>query len=169
MTMPSQHKSGSKQTYGTPPDFLKAVVNKFGPISFDLAASKVNACAEDWFDANQNSLIHRWSTVQGTKWLNPPFADIRPWAKKASQCVATGMEGQILMLTPASVGSEWFACYVWPYATVYAVRPRLTFVGCKDPYPKDLILSVFGTGWVSQLKLWRWTDTATRVAVGGTR
>jgi hypothetical protein len=42
---------------------------------------------------------------------------------------------------------------------VLPLNPRLTFVGEKDPYPKDLMLSCFGFG-VTGCKQWRWLPTA---------
>ena len=86
-------------------------------------------------------------------WLNPPFGHIAPWAR---QCESYGVEGyKILLLTPASIGSNWFASYVFQKAMVLALNPRLTFKGCTDPYPKDLMLSLFGFGY-SGFDLWRW-------------
>ncbi len=38
---------------------------------------------------------------------------------------------------------------------VLGLSPRLTFEGTKDPYPKDLMLSVFGYG-MNGFDTWRW-------------
>ena len=41
---------------------------------------------------------------------------------------------------------------------VLGLSPRLTFEGTDDPYPKDLMLSVFGYG-LSGFGTWRWDAT----------
>lgn len=153
---PSMNKGKSKQDYGTPTEFLEAVQDRFGKLHFDLAATAANAVTRSFFDPDRDSLKSDWSLCAGTLWLNPPFADIAPWARK---CAATAREGdfgpRILMLTPASVGSNWFAEHVHRKAMVLALSPRLTFVGTTDPYPKDLMLSCFGFG-VQGFDVWRW-------------
>ena len=63
---------------------------------------------------------------------------------------------RILLLTPASVGSRWFADHVWGHALVLALSPRLTFVGETHPYPSDLILSVYDPEMERGFAPWRW-------------
>lgn len=148
----------SKQDYGTPWEFIRAVEHRFGPIACDLAASAENAKAPLFIDESRNSMSVAWSAEQptGNLWLNPPFADIMPWAAKA-QAESARRAGLILMLTPASIGSEWFRWYVNAHAFVLGVGPRLTFEGCHDPYPKDCMLSVFGMG-LRGFDVWRWDE-----------
>lgn len=153
-TMPQQRPGESEQVVGTPPEFLIAVEHRFGPIAFDLAATAENAVARSFFTEERNSLVQNWSRIHGNLWLNPPFGAIDQWAKK---CAAEAKEGaRIFLLTPASVGSNWFAEHVLPNALVLAIRPRLTFVGHTAPYPKDCILSVFHEGIGGILQTWKW-------------
>jgi hypothetical protein len=49
------------------------------------------------------------------------------------------------MLVPYSGGALWWNKHVMGQGMVYGI-PRLTFVGCKDPYPKDLALIAYGFG-----------------------
>jgi hypothetical protein len=44
---------------------------------------------------------------------------------------------------------------VHKHALVLGLSPRLTFVGCPTPYPKDLMLSVFCESWIG-FDVWRW-------------
>lgn len=142
----------SKQDYGTPPEFIAAVERKFGKIAFDLAASPENAVCANYYTKEQDSLKQSWE-MPGLLWCNPPFADIKPWVKKASESGSN-----ILMLLPASIATEWFADHVYKEATlVIAIRPRITFVGCEDPYKKDCMLLHYGKNWgISKLEIWRW-------------
>lgn len=151
---PAQKPGRSRQDYGTPPEFLRAVEAKFGRITHDLAAHAGNAVCVDYYGPEQDSLAQDWHRLQGRLWLNPPFGKVEPWARKCADAV--GNWRTILLLTPAAIGTRWFAEHVHGLARVYALRPRLTFVGAHDPYPGDLILSVYDLGLEAGLECWRW-------------
>jgi phage N-6-adenine-methyltransferase len=152
VSAPRQKPGKSRQDYETPADFLKAVVERFGPLAWDLAATRANAKAPSYFTPEDDSLKKDWGRLQGTLFLNPPFADISPWAEKCAN--TRDRKGFTLLLTPASVDSEWFDKHVDDKAVVLFLAPRLSFDG-KDPYPKGLMLSVFGFG-LSGQRRWRW-------------
>ncbi len=152
-TVPAQKPATSKQDYQTDPAFIRAVVKRWGPLSFDLAAHSLNTqCPRFYYSKEQNSLVQDWGRRLGNLWLNPPFADIEPWAAKCSRTKLVG--SRILFLTPAAVSTNWFAEHVFGHARVFAVRPRLTFVGQTTGFPKDMILSVFGEE--PAFCCWRW-------------
>lgn len=106
-----------------------------------------------------DALAQDWRQLSGNLWLNPEYADIGPWAKKCSESAAYDSRmkrapaRRIFFLVPASVGSEWFAEYVFDAAHVIFPRPRLSFDG-KAPYPKDTCLAVYGEK--PGVSLWRW-------------
>jgi phage N-6-adenine-methyltransferase len=163
MSEPKQKPGKSKQDYGTPWEFIRAVERRFGDLHVDLAAREDNAKAPLFITPEENSLKVPWdarySSVLGSGvlgWLNPPFADIDPWAEKCLLETSNSETNfRVIMLTPASVGSCWFAEHVHRKAQVLALSPRLTFEGTKDPYPKDCMLSLFGFG-ASDFDVWRW-------------
>lgn len=180
---PRQKPGRSKQDYETPRDFLAAVSKRFGRLDVDLAASCDNHKAPKYITQQEDSLSVPWAQQwpYSTMWLNPPFGNIEPWAAK---CRAEGarlletapklephltMEaweqgctptvkrpGKIIMLVPASVGSNWFAEHVHGHALVLGIRPRIEFVGADDPYPKDLMLCLFGYTRLPHFDCWRW-------------
>ena len=156
--MPAQQRGTSKQDYGTPPEFIAAVERRFGRLHVDLAARADNARCPIFVPPERDSLAISWAEFSGKRcWLNPPFGNIKPWAKKCSS-----MRGlHIVMLTPASVGANWFADYVHGKAIVLALSPRITFVGESDPFPKDCMLSIFGLG-VAAFDVWRWAPELQR-------
>lgn len=135
-TMPAQKPGKSKQDYMTPDDFMTAIAAKFGVPEIDLAATASNARCPRFISPEEDSFKQDWDRL-GCElgFLNPPFGDIRPWAKK---CVSTTTL-RILFLVPASVGSNWWADHVDGESRVYFLRPRLSFDG-KNPYPKDCAL-----------------------------
>lgn len=161
---------GSKQDYATPWEFIHAVEGKFGKLGYDLAASEHNHKADRWITEESNSLLAPWAKLSSSDgrmpelgehpllWLNPPFGVIGPWAQK---CLEENEKGaRILLLTPAAVGSNWFANFVHRKAMVYFLSPRIMFDGADDPYPKDLILSYYGPrsdgAIVHSYETWRW-------------
>jgi phage N-6-adenine-methyltransferase len=158
--MPKQKPGKSKQDYGTPKSFLESVQMVYGPIVWDLAASAANSKAGSCFyDEKQDSLKQDWYKLSkmfphGWLWLNPPFANIGQWAKKCHEESQLG--ANILMLTPASVGSNWFAKYCHNNCNVVFIRPRLTFDGAADPYPKDCMLTVWQPNSDPGYEIWDW-------------
>lgn len=155
-------RGNSKQDYQTPPEFIAAVAERFGTIALDLAANAENTQAPLWLgpgsDISVDAFAIHWATQPsfpvGNRWLNPPFERIKNWANKCrTNCT---QDSPILFLTPASVGAKWFTMHVLPYAHVLLIQPRLTFVGEKDPYPKDCALSVFGMGNEGTVEPWIW-------------
>lgn len=159
--------NSGKQDYGTPADFLVAVRQYFGITVFDwdLAAHQDNHIVSRWLGPGsteaEDSLTYDWDRLDGHLWLNPPFNDIAPWAKKcATTCGAPSSRRRtIYFLVPASVGANWFAESVFPYARVYALQGRLSFDG-KAPYPKDCMLCVFtNVHRTNGFAVWDWRYT----------
>lgn len=155
-TMPLQKPGHSKQNYGTPWEFIEAVEKRFGKIVFDLAAEEGNAKCDKYFTEKDDSLSQNWAEQfpEQNLWLNPPFKNIGLWAKKCAE-ESQNRKGFILFLTPASIGTNWFAEHVHNKSMVLAISPRLTFEGEKTSFPKDLMLSVYGCG-LKGFDVWRW-------------
>jgi phage N-6-adenine-methyltransferase len=150
MSMPKQQPHKSRQDYETPDDLLRAIEAKYGPLEIDLAAREDNKKAPLCITPEQDSLKTPWP--KGVLcWLNPPFSNIGEWAKK---CRDEG--ASVIMLTPASVGSEWYAEYCHGNCRTVFIRPRLTFVGATDPYPKDCMLTLWNIDNRNAFELWRY-------------
>lgn len=142
----SQGKDQNNGVYSTPTDFIQAVEKRFGKIGFDLAASPENAKVEKYFTEEDNSLIQDWSKIDaGILWLNPPYSNIGQWAKKCyEESIKPEWENKwILLLIPASTGTNYFKQYIHKKAKVHFLSPRMSFDGV-NPYPKDLILCQYG-------------------------
>jgi len=154
MTVPLQKPGRSRQDYETPPEFIKAVERDFrADFVFDLAASPDNTKAPRWLDEEHNALAQDWKNIDGDCWLNPPFAKLEPWVKKCAE----SSPARIYVLLPAAVGSNWFRDWVVPYASIYFLNPRLTFVGEASSYPKDLMMATYRvTPSNNSFNVWRW-------------
>jgi phage N-6-adenine-methyltransferase len=140
MSMPKQKPGKSVQDVGTPPWLIELVKATWGPITLDVAASERHHVCERWLDETDDALsLPGWYVPEGIIWCNPPFKRIRPWVEMANNA-----QSPVIALVPVSTGANWWAYYVDYKAAVYFLRPRLTFVGHKDPYPKDCALLVYG-------------------------
>lgn len=166
----------TKQDYRSPKNFIDAISERFGVPTFDLAATRGEQIhtALAYYTPEQDSLKQSWASLSeptfaddafgGNKhfawhrvvYLNPPFKRAEPWAEKlAAEC--RFLRRWTLMLTPASIGTEWFAKHLDGKVLTLGLRPRLTFEGTPDPYPKDLMLLCAGFG-VSGFGTWNWSD-----------
>jgi phage N-6-adenine-methyltransferase len=154
MTMPVQKPGRSEQSVQTPNDFMEAVVARFGPMAVDLAADASNRKCPVFLSEEDNSLNVDWHRLDGNLWLNPPFEKIDPWAQKAA--FESQLGANVFMLVPASVGSNWYRDFVEPYAYVFAINPRLKFVGHKTCYPKCLVLAYYSSYRLKGFDTWRW-------------
>lgn len=154
--MPPKQKPGkSRQTYETPQELIDAVEHRFGTIDFDLAASKSNSVADEYFDEKADALDEKtlW-TLPGVKvaWCNPPFGRIAPWAEKCAS--VRDLHRWTLLLVPHGV-QDWAYDHVWGECFVLKLRGRVTFVGEEQGFIKDLILACYGFGVVGEA-FWDW-------------
>lgn len=167
-TMPAQKPGTSEQTVCTPRVFIDAVAKRFGRIAFDLAATKENSVVgpEDFFGPGSclanDALTADWAQLDGNHegeicWLNPPYGLIKGngFARKVQREALHGI--RVVMLIPAAVATNWFAEEVFGHALVIPIRPRITFIGHKDPYPKDLMLCCYNLG-APGFEPWRWDE-----------
>lgn len=177
MTVPAQKPHRSKQNYATPADFIAAVKARLGieQFSHDFAADGENTKAVSYFNAELNAFTFEhwefWSlygspsgplTPPSCGWLNPPYTDIGPWAKRCMETGAAG--GRMALLVPASVGSNWFRDYVDGHAHVLFLNGRLAFMPDKPTwlYPKDCMLVLYGNKVEPGCEVWNWRQTLGR-------
>jgi phage N-6-adenine-methyltransferase len=157
-SMPAQKPGESKQDYQTPPEFLDAVQRRFGPIRVDLAAHERNHVVPTYYGPGspfgEDAFKADWSMHGGVLWLNPPFGNVEPFAKKCREDGARG--ARVTMLIPAAVGTDYFAQHIHRHALILGLSPRITFVGESDPFIKDLILCAYGPWVAPGFDVWRW-------------
>jgi hypothetical protein len=143
----------SKQDYETPGELIDAVEKRFGKLVLDLASNEKNFKAPLYITTK--SLELDWHTMaDGNFWLNPPFEDNEPWSKKCRNEAECG--ASILLLTPASVDSNWFLNNIAGNADVHILKQRVKYVGMKDPYPKACMVSHFFPGSNGDIFIWDW-------------
>ncbi len=145
----------SNQVKGTPFALIREIEEDNG-VSFvlDLAADEENAKCEEYIGEVENSLLVDWSArLAATRvmddsrrcaWLNPQFRGIEPWMEK---CKLESRKGcRIVTLTLSSIGTGWYRDHVEGNALSLVLRRRITFQGEKQPFPKELMISLWGFG-----------------------
>jgi hypothetical protein len=155
--MPAQKPATSEQVVGTPRDFIIALEYRFGPLAWDLCATKENSVVPGrFFDVERDGLKQDWGSIDGNLYCNPEFGDIPRWLKKAVEEATP--RSRVFVLTPASLDANWWWDFVRPHAITYALSPRLKFVGHAQAAPKGLALHWFGLG-ATGLGRFRWKET----------
>lgn len=154
--VPAQKPHRSVQEVATPWPLIRAIERRWGgrKMDFDLCALASNAKAPKFFTPEQDGRSQIWSKIpslpkKGARlWCNPPYGNTQPWVLRAARFAQTSrckVDGaKVLVLVPASVGSNWWAEYVHGRASVLFLRPRIKFVGHKQGYPKDLVIVCYG-------------------------
>ena len=133
----------------------------------DYYTERDDALSQDWSEAYRSSKANGGDYL----WLNSPFCRPEPaclpdcskgkckkrgyhniisqpgvgaWMEK---CASEGGKGvQTVSLTLASLTTKWYREIVQKEALSLLIPYRLIFEGHKFPYPKELMLNVFGTG-----------------------
>jgi phage N-6-adenine-methyltransferase len=149
----------SKQDHATPPIFLGAVEQQFRCcFDLDLAALAENRKCGRFLSPEFNSLEQDWTALLAQEseehefwrerhlaaWLNPPFRGVDPWMAKCKAEAAKGC--RIVSLTLASLGTGWYHDHVEGQGLTLVLRKRMVFLGQKDPFPKELMLTLWGFG-----------------------
>lgn len=158
ITGPTIRRGASEQSVETPAEFMLAIYRKFGSPVLDLAAVAANAKCASYITLEEDSLTVDWTQrlSGGIGWLNAPFDPAEPWAAK---CEAEYQRGaRLLYLCRGSIDSNWWWQYIQPNAVVYALTPRIKFVGQLQGYPSSLCLCTFNVLGVpgGPIQRWRW-------------
>lgn len=154
----------SKQDYGTPPIFMRAIEQKFGKIQHDLAAHSRNTKCDSYFslERGENSMSLPWE-LGILNWLNPPYSSrqespysLTHWSKKCR--LENERDVEILFLVPAAVGSNWFRDNVFGCSDVYLVNGRIPFDEAESGITVDLILAHYHLRDSYQIRVWDWKN-----------
>ncbi|MFH2819587.1 phage N-6-adenine-methyltransferase [Citrobacter portucalensis] len=118
-----------RDLWRAPPALFAALDAEFC-FQLDAAAAPHNALCRKFITAEQNTLETPWAdylTIPGYAWLNPPYSDITPFAKKA----AAESKNQIgtVMLVPADTSVGWFREAIQSASEVrFITAGRLAFI-----------------------------------------
>lgn len=154
--MPPQRPGESRQDYQTPSGLLTAVKRRLNIDDFiiDLAADRFNRVTELFYSEEQDALAQEWTTTTTMwGWCNPPFSLCGYFACKA---VLSRDNANTALLIPASTGANYWEDFIHYKSRVLLMKGRITFVGEQNPYPKDLVLVLYGRAIVPGYEVWDW-------------
>lgn len=119
---------------------------------WDLAASKYNHKCDCYYTKEDDALSKDWHKINGWSWCNPPYGRSLPkWIKKAS--IESEKGAKIVMLVPASVGTNYWFKYVWnKNVSITFINGRVKFLldGKEQGSPAfDSALLIFSNSPVS--------------------
>lgn len=168
MPEPKQKPGLSGQVFRTPQNFLVPVRTYLGIGAFahDFAANVHNRVCDSWWGEETNSPAqepYQWATKVngGWGWLNPPFKRMAPWVRRCWEMQQ--FDGQVALLVPAAVGSNWWRDYVHGKAHVLFLNGRIAFMEDRPTwgYPKDCALCLYSSAsqWEPTYKVWSWKES----------
>lgn len=120
----------------------------------DPEAAGIDAFKQDWSKCTTRS--------EEILWLNCEFGDCDVWAR---ECVrqSRSKDVRIVLLTPASVGSNWARDVIFPHARVVTILSGRISFAHGAPFPKDCMLSLFTGEDPQELCIWDWRTDKTHV------
>jgi hypothetical protein len=118
-----------RDEYGTPPPIVEIVRAFYGgqigcdPASNEVAQRTVRATI--YYTKQQNGLEQPWP---GKTFLNGPYSDLGPWVNKLLSEYDAGHATEVIALTNAAVGTEWFNVLLAAAARACFLRDRVRFL-----------------------------------------
>ena len=144
-----------RDTWATPPDFRKAIVNAFGFPDLDVCASKTNYFGHNFYDEAMDGLKQPWKK---NVFCNPPGSEVAKWVRKAAS-----EPTRSLVLVQQGLETEWYHEAKTRCITLL-LTPRIQFIPPfgipKSSNPRNYMLLVFEP-WMAKLpkeriETWRW-------------
>lgn len=123
--------SNKSDEWETPIDLFNSLNNEF-MFTLDPCATAENHKCSKWFSAKDNGLEKSWGGH--TVFCNPPYSQIKLWAKKAWE-EHFNPDTTIVMLIPARTDTQYFHNYIYHRAEIRFIKGRLKFGDGKNPAP----------------------------------
>lgn len=130
--------------WSSPPHIIEQVIQEFGEISLDPAASVDNAICSRYFTEEEDGLKRSWRG--NLVYVNPPYGRIlNEWVAKALYEYDMGRSKRIVMLLPSRTCTRWFhALYARSDVEIRFIKGRLKYGDGSSPAPFPSILVIIG-------------------------
>lgn len=129
--------SHDSDEWETPKDLFDELDKEFH-FEIDVCATNENYKCLLHFTPENDGLKADWSPWYSV-WCNPPYSNIKEWAKKCSE-----HDGLAVMLVPARTDTKWFHeyCYNKPNVELRFIKGRLKFGESKNsaPFPSMIVI-----------------------------
>lgn len=136
-------KAPKDQTLRTPPALCLELQKRFAGEGFtlDAAADGHNALADCYYTEEDDALTQPW---EGRVFVNPPYADMEPWVRKAWHAVHVEKTAEVVvMLFPNRRSAEWWHRWVKDKAWhIEDIEGRVHFYGPDGPLKQPFEPSV---------------------------
>jgi len=145
----SHDPKGDRDHHFTPPEFMEAIYDAFGPVDFDPCghiASPVIAGKRLLKSEGDDGLADPWSGRLA--YVNPPYSALLRWLRRADEQWEAGNVQTVVCLVPARTDSAWFHDRLRKVADIYLLQGRLRFLTLEGqrryqaPFP--LMVVMFG-------------------------
>lgn len=117
----------SGDDWATPQWLFDKVVELYGHFDLDVCASEENSKCKAYWDKESDSLKMIWCK---RNWCNPPYSNITPWVKRASEEAKKG--NYTVMLLPADFSTKWFKLCWENSVQIDIINHRIKFVGATS-------------------------------------
>lgn len=167
--MANVNRPNAPQNYRSPPELLRAVVERFGRFTFDAACLSTDAVAPEGyaFDRGFDALARDWRELAGhVVWCNPPWRLAGRFAAKAAASCC-----KVLLNCQLAPDAAWYERHVHGRALVLALNPRVPYLN-QDGSPaftdkagkalginRPAMVAAYGFGQVG-FEPWRWLANA---------
>lgn len=123
------HKSDE---WETPQDLFDRLDAEFH-FDLDVCATDDNHKCAKYYTLKQDGLSQEW---HGTVWCNPPYSNIKEWAKACYEY------GNAVMLVPSRTDTKWFHDYVYNKSEIRFIKGRLKFGDSNNsaPFPSMIVI-----------------------------
>jgi len=130
--------------WSTPTHVIDSVIEEFGKIDLDPAASKENAVAGRFYTEETNGLEQIW--IGDLVYVNPPYGRaLNQWVKKAIHEYEQQRAKKIVMLLPSRTCTRWFhLLYERDDVEIRFYKGRLKYGDGSSPAPFPSILVIIG-------------------------
>lgn len=119
----SVHFSSKSQTWNTPLEIFNPLNDLWG-FTLDVACLSDSALCSKYFTPDDDGLEQDWGNE--ICWMNPPYNDIRTWAKKAAAAYKNG--ATVVVLIPARTDTQACQDILFPNASATCfIKGRLKF------------------------------------------
>lgn len=136
MALTEEQKTKLRQHWATPPDFFDAIDSEFDFV-LDAAATKNNRKVTAYFGpdhhvtSRDDMFTADISKVDGTIYLNPPFAAMMPIVSLAT--IWQQQKKTVVVVGPVSPDTAWWRALEFSASEIRFLRPRIKFI---SPHPE---------------------------------
>ncbi len=113
--------------WGTPPSIWRPLSDAIGGFDLDpCSGAETSPIASARYDDTDDGLTEPWF---GKVWLNPPYSDMEPWARKCVGETTSRRADTVVALIPSRTSADWWQNNVAKATALCFVDHRIEFQG----------------------------------------